>query len=365
VRAFGAVVTDSLASARLIRAHDAADAWVTALNREARRGRDVQMQYVSSSAGVRAGLAVASAAGAAALIVAGQWLGVETAILLALIVALTRLLGATQSIVQKMQLLANFAPALDQVDSVTQDTLLHREHERETVTAPQNEPDCPIVSVSSVSVTYDGSPHRALDSVSFQILRGTITAILGPSGAGKSTLLDVILGLREPTEGSVTVEGRPLSADVLGWRARTAYVPQQVVLIPGSVRDNLTWSLANGVTATDDDLWSALDSAAVGDVVRALPEGLDTPLGEESRLSGGESQRISLARALLRLPELLVLDEVTSALDEGTEAQILAQLQKRGGSVLLVTHRAAVAARADVVLRLHLGRVASVPDHAR
>lgn len=124
------------------------------------------------------------------------------------------------------------------------------------------------------------------------------------------------------------------------------------------MRDNLTWSLAKGVSVTDDDLWSALDSAAVGDVVRTLPAGLDTPLGEESRLSGGENQRISLARALLRQPELLVLDEVTSALDEETEAQILARLQARGGSVLLVTHRAAVAARADVILQLRQGRVA-------
>lgn len=225
VRAFGAVVTDSLASARLVRAHDAADAWIRALTREARGGRDVQMQYVRSSAGVRAGLVVASAAGAAALIIGGFALGVRTAVLLTLVVAVNRLLGATQSLVQKMQLLANFAPALDHVESVTQDSLRHRETHRDSLTERENEPDRPIVSVDSVSVSYDDSAQRALDSVSFQIPHGTITAILGPSGAGKSTLLDVILGLREPSQGSVTVHGRPLQADVLGWRAHTAYVP--------------------------------------------------------------------------------------------------------------------------------------------
>jgi len=360
VQAFGAVVTDSLACARMVRAHDAADAWITALTREASRGRDVQMQHVRSSAGITAGLAVASAVGAAVLIISGFTLGVQTAILLALVVAVNRLLSATQSLVQRMQLLANLAPALDHVESVTRDSLHHRESHREPVTALESRPNRPIVSVDSVSVSYDGSPQQALDSVSFQIPRGTITAILGPSGAGKSTLLDVILGLREPSQGSVTVEGRPLAADVLGWRARTAYVPQQVVLIPGSVRDNLTWSLAKDALVTDDDLWSALDSAAISNVIRTLPAGLDTPLGEESRLSGGENQRISLARALLRQPELLVLDEVTSALDEETEAQILGELQARGGSVLLVTHRTSVAARAQLILQLRHGRVASV-----
>ena len=220
---------------------------------------------------------------------------------------------------------------------------------------------CPLIEFKNITV-YKNVTHPVLDGVSLTIEQGENVAILGPSGAGKSTMLDVILGLREPSAGSVTVEGRALVADVLGWRARTAYVPQQVVLIPGSVRDNLTWSLSKGVSRTDHDLWSALDSAAVGDVVRGLPEGLDTPRGEESRLSGGENQRISRARALLRQPELLVLDEVTSALDEVTEARVLAELQSRGGSILLVTHRASVAARADVTLHLREGRVELLPE---
>ncbi|MEI6623886.1 MAG: ABC transporter ATP-binding protein [Actinomycetes bacterium] len=357
IRSFGALVTDSLAAARLVRAHDAADVWMTAMEREAALGRAVQSRYVLTSSSVRAAVSVAAIVGVVVLILLGRVAGLEGSVLIALIIVLSRLLSGTQGLVQKLQTLANFAPALDHVEQITREARSHREEPAAGVRATTEDLTAPLVVLSDVTVRYDDDERCALATVSLSLPHGAFVAVVGPSGAGKSTLLDVILGLRRPTSGEVLVDGRPLADDVLGWRARTAYVPQDVVLIPGSVRDNLTWSLAPGIAVTDEQIWRALRIADLAAVVAALPDGLETVLGDEARFSGGERQRMSLARALLREPELLVLDEATSALDTDTETRILDELRQRGGSILLVTHRLNVADRADQVVRLEEGRV--------
>lgn len=215
-----------------------------------------------------------------------------------------------------------------------------------------------VLIAEDLVLSYPGSSKPALDQVSIRLPAGSCTALVGPSGAGKSTVADVLLGLITPDAGRVLVDGRELSPDsARAWRQRVAYVPQETFLLPESVRANL---LLGTPEASEEMLWAALDAAAAGDFVRALPQGLDTLVGERgSALSGGERQRLALARALLRQPLLLVLDEATSALDADNQERIGAALETMRGKVtiLLIAHNSALIERADRIVRIEQGRV--------
>lgn len=363
IKAFGAAVTDSLASIRLIRSHEASDVWMSALRDEAADGREVQSRFARASASMRSGLAVSSAVGLVLLVGLGLWLGLPAAILIALVVVVSRMLGTVLNLIQQAQVFANSAPAVDRVLATTRDADAHHEQRAFEAHLASAEPPSldhsafpgSLLHFSEVSVTYPGAARPALDAVTFDVTEGSTVAVTGASGAGKSTLLDVVLALTLPTAGRVFVEGEPL-ANFAAWRDQVSYVPQEVLLIPGTVRKNLTWTLQHGKMASDEEIWSALAAAELADVVRALPCGLDTELNETAALSGGEKQRLTIARALLRDPRLLVLDEATSALDSSTEAAILSRLATRATTVLMVTHRPDLADRADLIINLRDGR---------
>jgi ATP-binding cassette subfamily C protein len=192
--------------------------------------------------------------------------------------------------------------------------------------------------------------------VDLLIPAGRITVLTGPSGAGKTTLVDLVLGLLEPTAGRILVDDVPLSRiDRRAWRQEIGYVPQDPVLLHASVRENLTF----GDPAVEEEaILRALAIAEAQDFVRQLPEGLETVVGERgAALSGGQRQRLALARALVRRPRLLVLDEVTSALDAGTEKRICDNLVAMPDrpTILAVTHRPAWLAIADRIVEIGEG----------
>ena len=199
---------------------------------------------------------------------------------------------------------------------------------------------------------------QALAGVDLAIPAHRLVAVTGPSGAGKTTLLDLLLGLIEPDAGEIRVDGALLAGEVRRrWRGSVAYLPQDPHLFHETLRTNL---LRARPGATEAELWRALRQAAAADFVTALPEGLETVVGDRgARLSGGERQRIMLARALLREPALLLLDEATSQLDADTERQILVTLRslRSRTTVVAVTHRPSVLEAADQVVRLEAGRV--------
>jgi ABC-type multidrug transport system fused ATPase/permease subunit len=357
IASFGAAVTDSLASVRLIQTHDAAARWVTLLEAEAERTRRIQHRYVRMAAGVRAGLSIGAIVAALALVLWGRTLGLTPAHLVVLAVTASRLFGLAQSLVTQAQQFAHLAPALDRLAAFAAEV---GKHQRPL--PPPGKPqsprlDRPVVSLERVTFRHESSdPYPALQEVTLAVPRGGLCLLTGPSGAGKSTLLDVVLGLLTPDEGLVLVDGAPL-VDLRGWRARIGYVPQVTVQVPGSVWQHLTWSAVPGQELTHADAWKALEQACLADVVRSLPRGLHTHLPDFARLSGGEQQRLGIARALIRDPELLVLDEATSALDPETEAMVLERVVDGTRAVLLATHRVAPASRADVVVRLDGGRL--------
>jgi ABC-type multidrug transport system fused ATPase/permease subunit len=216
-----------------------------------------------------------------------------------------------------------------------------------------------LLVVRDATYTYPQRHAPALCNVSLEAMPGTSIAIVGPTGGGKSTLADVIVGLLIPSVGDVTIDGLPPLDMITIHPGAVAYVPQRVVLIEGSVRDNV--AIAVGGQGTDDDLvWRALQQAHASDVVSALPHGLDTQIGEHGhRLSGGQRQRLGLARALYSSPRLLVLDEATSALDAETEQAIARGIAGLRGTVtvVIIAHRLTAVTESDQVIYLDHGRV--------
>ena len=212
--------------------------------------------------------------------------------------------------------------------------------------------------VSPASPT-SAAPQAALTRVSLDIRVGELKVISGPSGAGKSTLADILLGLLEPASGAVLVDGVPLSdSNRRRWRRSCAYVPQDPYLFQDTIRANVAWMQPG---ATDEDIWRALRLAAA-DFVTALPRGLDTPVGDRGgNVSGGERQRIALARALVAEPTLLVLDEATSQLDAQTEQRIVHTLRSLRSrmTIVVMTHSEAWMNAADRTVLLDAGRMAA------
>ena len=217
-------------------------------------------------------------------------------------------------------------------------------------------------------VTADGDVVPALDDVCLDVPAGSTVAVVGATGSGKSTLTRLLVRLVDPDAGRVSLDGADLATLAAGEVARaTALVPQHTFLFDESVRGNVT--LGDPGLADDDDhrVWAALRLAQADGFVAALSHGLDTQVGERgATLSGGQRQRIALARALVRRPRLLVLDDATSAVDSQVEAAILAGLRSAGtdSTVVVVAYRKATIALADQVVFVADGRVVDVGTHA-
>jgi ATP-binding cassette subfamily B protein len=206
---------------------------------------------------------------------------------------------------------------------------------------------------------------EGLDTISFRAAPGVTVALVGPSGAGKSTLVRLALRLIDPQSGAVRIDGRDLKhVTQASLRRAVALVPQDVALFNDTIRTNIAFGRPD---ANDQEVWAAADAAELGPFIRALPDGIDTKVGERGlKLSGGERQRVGLARALIADPRLLILDEATSALDSRTEAAIQATLRRarQGRTTLVVAHRLSTIADADLILVVKAGRIVEQGDHA-
>ena len=191
-------------------------------------------------------------------------------------------------------------------------------------------------------VSFAYGPKRVLSHATAEIPVNKITVLVGQSGSGKTTMLDLVIGFNRPTKGRITIDGIDLNnISLTAWRSQIGYVPQELTLLRGTIAENIT--LGDDKLGRDD-IEGALRLAGALEFVSALPQGIDTDIGTMgAKLSGGQRQRISLARALVHKPKLLLLDEVTSALDEVTEAEICKNVKALSGSltILAITHRPA------------------------
>jgi ABC-type multidrug transport system fused ATPase/permease subunit len=222
-----------------------------------------------------------------------------------------------------------------------------------------------FIRFDAVSYTYPSRETPALDNISFTIPHGKMTALVGASGAGKSTLASLTLRFIAPQSGQIWVGEKPLEQippEV--WCQQVAWVPQNPYLFQDSLAANLRLARPD---APEADLLTACRRAGLEEFIASLPDGLQTPIGERgARLSGGQAQRLALARAFLKDAPLLLLDEPTSSLDPGLEAELQQSVQTlmKGRTALVIAHRLSTVYQADQIIVLEAGRVVETGKHA-
>ena len=198
----------------------------------------------------------------------------------------------------------------------------------------------------------------SIEDLNIKIKAGKTTAIVGPSGAGKSTIADMVMGFIKPDSGQILVDKIPVSSENLhSWRDKIGYVAQDTFLFNDTIRNNLL--LANP-DSTEEEIKEALKLASADEFTFKLPQGIDTVVGDRGvLLSGGEKQRLALARALLRKPSILILDEATSNLDSENEMKILDSIEKLHGNItiLIIAHRLSTIQNADIIYLIESGNL--------
>jgi len=256
-----------------------------------------------------------------------------------------------QSSVQIRGALGMASPTLDLIDSLGNTPLV--ENVDDTLDLTHKGFDATI-RVEQVSFTYPGKNAPAIYDVSVMIPKGSSVAFVGPSGAGKTTIVDVFLGVLSPDFGQVTISGlSPLFA-VNKWPGAVSYVPQDVIISNGSIRENVALGYPIDL-ATDELIMEALTVAKLNQFVQGLPNGIE----RGAKISGGERQRLGIARAMFTKPHLLILDEATSSLDGETEAAIAASIHALRGTttVVMIAHRLSTVRNVDIVVYMAEGKV--------
>jgi ABC-type multidrug transport system fused ATPase/permease subunit len=215
------------------------------------------------------------------------------------------------------------------------------------------------IKLENISLTYPTKKIPAVKDISLQINQGQVVSFVGPSGAGKTTIIDVILGVLKPDSGDVQIQGHTPASAIKLWPGAIGYVPQDVMISNGTIRQNVCLGYSSN-EIDEKDIWQALEVAQLAEFIRELPEGLDTPVGDRgAKLSGGQRQRLGIARAMFTKPKLLVLDEATSSLDGTTEASISEAVHnlKGGVTIVMISHRLSTVKESDVIHYLAKGKL--------
>jgi len=284
-----------------------------------------------------------------------QVIKLPTASLFLLIYLFVRMIPQFSSIQRAYQYFINMLPAFRNVMDLEEQCL----ENSETTEPVDGEVELKKeISFRNVTFSYRDEDHFTISDFNLNILSGKTTALAGPSGAGKSTVADLVMGLIQPDNGEVTVDGISISDKFIdSWRNKIGYVAQETFLFNESIRFNLQLASPD---ACDDKINEALKMASAYNFVSKLPEGLDTIIGDRGvRLSGGERQRLALARALLRKPSLLIMDEATSNLDSENEKKILKSIDDLHGeiTILMIAHRISTIKNADYIYMVDDGKM--------
>jgi ABC-type multidrug transport system fused ATPase/permease subunit len=320
-----------------------------------------RMEFARQRTTTQLTLVSAGAVIASLIILAGVGVfGTSAASLLAFLFVLSRMTGPLAQFQGGAQQIFHSLPAYRKI----------RELESELRSEELPEPSAPLpgfaghsISFENVSFWHEGGAPTAdraggVYNVALEIAAGAFVGLRGPSGAGKSTFCDLLVGLYPPREGVMKVDGRPLAGRLVpAWRSSLSYVSQEPFLFHDTIRANLLWAAPG---SSEEELWDALRMASGEGFVRALDLGLDTIVGDRgSLLSGGERQRIAIARALLRKPCLLILDEATNAIDPPTEAALLGRLSKAEPrpTIVMVSHRDESLHYCERIIELRDGRI--------
>jgi ATP-binding cassette subfamily C protein len=349
-------MNDCLAALKLAKSHNAED-----YNRIRFRAADTaQHRYylavVRKNAETQTLTQVSAALALGIFVYAGASVfGLNAAELLLLIFVFARLMPTLAEIQNSTNVVQLMLPIYDKLMRLMSACAAAREH------LPDSAEDRLTVRreirVAGLNFNYSGvrgtSVLRGLDMT---IPAHSIVAISGASGAGKSTLADMLLGLLVPDSGNISIDGAPLTpARLAAWRRSVAYIPQDIVLFNETIRANVLWG---SYESADKDVENALAQTGMAEIIAAMPQGVETVIGERgNQLSGGQRQRLALARALLRQPTLLILDEATNALDEDSESSIWTLLERLRSTttILIIAHRDSTLRKADYVAVMENG----------
>lgn len=354
------LVSEFLSGLKIAKSYVAEDQYISAFAAAVDGIRANFLSFAKSQGDAQAMQEIAGAFSVAIFLgVSAGVLRMPMAQVLVLALVFYRLLPLVRSLQQASQELLHVAPAAQTILALSKDCAAAREARsadpRKAFDVKQE------IRFENVSFGHAPNARHALHDVSLRLPRGTLTVLTGPSGAGKSTLLDLLAGLLSPAAGKIWVDDRELTGELTQpWRQSIAYVLQDPFLFHATIRANL---LVAKPDASDAELREALVLAGAARFVDALPEGLETIVGDRgARFSGGERQRLALARALLRRPALLILDEPTSSLDAESEQMVLEGVEALRGrlTMVLVTHRPERIIAADQVVKLGNGALEEV-----
>ena len=215
------------------------------------------------------------------------------------------------------------------------------------------------IELKGISYSYPNSDKKVLENAELVIPVGKSVGIMGTSGAGKTTVMDIMLGLLQPQKGQVLVDSVDIQENYVGWLSHIGYIPQMTFMLDDTIRANVAFGIPEK-EINDERVWRALEEAQLAEFVRELPRGLETAIGERGvRLSGGQCQRIGIARALYQNPEVLFFDEATSALDNETEAEIMESINGLHGrkTVVIIAHCLQTIQGCDLVYRVEDGKI--------
>ncbi|RKI83989.1 ABC transporter ATP-binding protein [bacterium 0.1xD8-71] len=215
------------------------------------------------------------------------------------------------------------------------------------------------IVLDHISFTYPNTDKPIFTDAHMEVKKGQSVGIMGPSGAGKSTIVDILLGLLHVQAGTITCDGKNIFDNYASWLGHIGYIPQSIYLIDESIRDNIAFGI-DADKIDDRRIWEVLEEAQIKEFVEELPEGLETTIGDRGvRISGGQRQRLGIARALYHDPEILVFDEATSALDGDTEQAVMEAVNSFHGrkTMVIIAHRLNTIAKCDVIYKVENGKI--------
>lgn len=232
--------------------------------------------------------------------------------------------------------------------------LVGKEQSTETRTRLQDK-----IVLDHITYAYPNTEKNIFTDAHMEVKKGQSVGIMGPSGSGKSTIVDILLGLLRVQSGTITCDGRNIFDNYADWLGKIGYIPQSIYLIDESIRDNIAFGI-DADKIDDKRIWEVLEEAQLKEFVEELPEGLDTTIGDRGvRISGGQRQRLGIARALYHNPEILVFDEATSALDGDTEKAVMDAINSFHGrkTMVIIAHRLNTIAKCDVIYKVEDGKI--------
>ncbi len=280
--------------------------------------------------------------------------------LMAFAAAAIRVMPATNRINTYLSEIAYAQPCLDYLyENLTENMKQDVNGSVTGLTGEAEEEKTPLaltdrIVLDHISYTYPNTDKPIFTDAHMEVKKGQSVGIMGPSGAGKSTIVDILLGLLHVQAGTITCDGRDIFENYPSWLSKIGYIPQSIYLIDESIRDNIAFGI-DADKIDDKRIWEVLEEAQLKSFVEELPEGLETTIGDRGvRISGGQRQRLGIARALYHNPEILVFDEATSALDGDTEAAVMEAVNSFHGkkTMVIIAHRLNTIAKCDVIYKV-------------